>query len=70
MCQHVDSMSHFWNLMRDYIPIYFVVNIFLTYINKILKTKVTKKENYLQQYLTNKKYTEMCKINTYFTLYK
>ena len=70
MCQHVDSMSHFWNLMRDYIPIYFVVNIFLTYINKILKTKITKNENYLQQYLTNKKYTEMCKINTYFTLYK
>ena len=38
MCQNVDSISCCWNLIRDYIPIYLVVN-FPTYINKIKKLK-------------------------------
>ena len=39
MCQYVDSMSFYWNLIRDYILIYLVVNIFLAYINKIKKNE-------------------------------
>lgn len=47
MCQNVDSMSCCWNITRDYIPIYFVVNIFLAYINKIKKkTKMVKNDNF------------------------
>ena len=65
MCQYVDSMSCYWNLIRDYILIYLVVNIFLAYINKIKKKwKWLKMKISLQQSLTNKKYTYMCIINT------
>ena len=64
MWQNVDCISCCWNPIRDYIPIYLVVNIFLTYINKILKNKWLKMKISLQQYLSSKKYTDMCKINT------
>ena len=50
---NVDVSKRRFNVMllksyRDYIPIYLVVNIFLTFINKIVKTKMTKNEIFLR----------------------